>query len=182
MERFVPSKATALHWVRDAGSPLGYELRDVDHPIASLHWIRHGGSLAESEIAGDSWTLKRIGFLHPVVTVRRKGGPPADAARLTVHWRRNIIEIAGKSPTFLERAGVAIPAWQQLDSLGKRLFHVEPVAERGRLAGGTVSIDAAGRENPDLLLLLVLAWHFVVLHWTEEELGAATTAALVALY
>jgi hypothetical protein len=181
VQPFDPAKATALHWVRSADKPPGFELRDLDVPVASLRWVRHGGSLAEAETAGESWTVKRVGFLHPLVTARRTKGPPADAARLTVHWRRSLLELAGKAPSFLERVGVSVPAWQLVDGTGRRIVHVEPVAEAGRLAGGTVSVDPPGRENPDLLLSIVIAWYFVALHWTEEEIAAATGAALVAI-
>lgn len=181
MQAFEPSRATALHWVRTADHPPRFELRDLDAVIATMSWIRHGGSLAEVEVAGATWSLKRVGFLHPFVTARVKGGSGSDLARLTVHWRRSLFEIGGAPPSFLERAGVAIPAWQQVDSGGHRLFHVEPVAEGRRLAGGTVSIDAAGQAVPQLLLTLAVAWYYVALQWTEEELAAATASALVSI-
>jgi hypothetical protein len=181
MEPFVPSKATGLHWVRTAERPAGFELRDLDVPVAALGWVRHGGSLAEVETAAGRWSLKRTGFLHPVVTVRPKGGPATDLARLTVHWRRSLLESPGATPAFLERAGIAIPAWQLVDASGHRLFHVEPVSEGGRLAGGTVSVDPAGQGAADLLLALVVAWYYVVLQWAEEELASATASALVSI-
>ncbi len=174
---FDPNTSRALRWFRTAEAPAAFELRDGDAPVAVLRFARREGSLAEVAVRGATWTLKRIGFVHPQVTVRVAGGEPAPVARLTVHWRRSLLERAGQPPIFLERAGWAPPAWEVRSASGERLYHIEPVAESGRLAGGLVEIDPPGRQGTDLLPL-VTAWYYAALGWAEEEVVAATTSVL----
>ncbi len=181
MDALDPATVETLRWLRTAKSPGRYELRDGERTVALLTFARHEGSLAEASTASESWTMKRVGFVHPQVSVRTAAGSPSTVGRLTIHFRRSLFERPGRPARFLERAGVAVPAWEARDLEGQRLFHLEPVAEGRELAGGLVSVEPKGRSAEDLLLILNLAWYYVALGWAEEELAASAASALVAL-
>jgi hypothetical protein len=181
MDPFRREQIEALRWIHLDGAAPAYELRDGEATLASLRFARREGSLAEATLATDGWTIKRVGFLHTHITVRSKAEPSTLVGRLTLHWRRILLELPSAAPIFFERAGVSVPAWQALDGQGRRLFHLEPVLEQRRLAGGLVSIDPPGREHPALALLLVLGWYIAVIERLEDEILSASSAALVAM-
>ena len=46
---------------------------------------------------------------------------------------------------------------------------MEPVRQGRRLEGGAVICTPQGAKLPELLLLVVASWYFIVLAWFEDE-------------
>ncbi|HTW40220.1 MAG TPA: hypothetical protein VMF04_05125 [Thermoplasmata archaeon] len=160
--------ATSLRWLRTSEEPLEFDLLAGDQGVARLAWSGPSGSLATARTANAAWTLKRVGFLNPRVTVRADG-TPADAARLSVHFNYHRIEVAGGSTYRFHRAGVLVPAWKVTTEGGRELLHIEPVREGRKLMGGAVIAPADATGVPDLPILLAVSWYFIVLAWFEDE-------------
>ena len=158
----------ALRWLRAGPTSPEFQLLSGPVLVGSLSWTRARGSLALARIALREFTIKRVGFLNPHITVRRKG-EEKDLARLTSHLSHHRIELAGGAHYDLKRAGLLVPAWQLLSDDGTELAHVEPVREGRRLDGGTVQVSAPARDLTELPLLLFLTWYFIVLSWREDE-------------
>lgn len=136
--------------------------------MATLTWKAGTGSLATARTAAGSWTMKRIGFLNPQVSVRAEGSA-TDAARLSVHWNYHRIELPGHPSYRFHRAGVLVPAWQVSTDGGGEVLHIEPVREGRKLVGGAVIAPATAKGLSELPLLLIVSWHFIVLAWFEDE-------------
>lgn len=160
--------ATSLRWLRRGESPLEFDLLAGDQPVGTLTWKGGTGSLGTAHTASGVWTLKRVGFLNPRVTVRASGAA-TDIARLTVHWNYHRIEVAGGAHYRFHRAGVLVPAWQVSDEVGQEVLHIEPVREGRRLVGGAVIAPEAISRRPEFPLLAVVSWYFIVLAWFEDE-------------
>lgn len=169
----------ALRWVRAAGVPHEFLLQSADVAVAGLDFVGSVGSLAHARTSNDAWTLKRGGFLHPHVSIRRADG--TDVARMEAHLGGGTLRVVGGSSYGFRRAGLLVPAWQVLDANGRPVVHVEPVIERRHLAGGLVQVDPSIAESADLPALLVVSWYFIVLAWFEDETILTTTAALAAV-
>lgn len=165
---FASVDTTSMRWLRRSESPLEFDLLASDQPLATLRWKGATGTLADAETAQGSWTLKRVGFLNPLVTVRAEGGT-TDVARLSVHWNYHRIDVVGGASYRFHRAGVLVPAWQVTDGSGRELLHVEPVREGRKLVGGAVIAPAESPRLAEFPLLVVLSWYFVVLAWFEDE-------------
>lgn len=176
---FGTADTSALRWTRTSREPAVYELRAGERGLGSLRWTHAVGSLAVAESAAGRWTLKRGGFLNPHISVR--GGDGAAVARLDVHLRQGLLRTPAGASYLLRRAGLLVPAWQVTDLAGHLLAHIEPVRAGGHLEGGSVEVAEPGRSLPDLPLLLVTAWHFIVLAWFEDEALAASATALDAI-
>jgi hypothetical protein len=159
---------TSLRWLRHGDSPLEFELLSGDAVVASLTWKATTGSLAAARTASAAWSLKRVGFLNPRVTVRTEGAK-TDVARLSVHLNYHRIEIVGSESYRFHRAGVLVPAWQVTEEGGKEILHVEPVREGRKLVGGAVIAPASVKGLTALPLLIVVSWYFIVLAWFEDE-------------
>lgn len=159
---------SALRWLRTAESPAEFTLSAGNVAVARLRWVQHQGSLAGAETANGAWTLKRGGFLNPHVTVRKSGGGE-NLARLSVHLSSHRIEIVG-GPTYrFHRAGILVPAWKVSTEDGREVLHIEPVREGRTLMAGAALPTPAGIDRPELLLLAVVGWYFIVLAWFEDE-------------
>ena len=62
-----------------------------------------------------------------------------------------------------------MPAWQVTSRDGKEVLHVEPAREGRHLSAGAVVVAPDAMNLPELLLLTVLSWYFIVLAWFEDE-------------
>lgn len=179
MKRIEDVDAENLRWTR-TGDPHSYQLLDGSEPVAILRWEKPVGSLATGETAAGRWTLKRGGFLSPSVTVRDRDSG-AELAVLHVQLRTSSLQVRGGSTYTWTRTGFWVPAWQFEDPNGVSLVHFEPVRKGVHLEGGLVEVSAQGKGSPNLLLLLVLGWYFVVLAWIEDESAAAVGAVIAAV-
>ena len=159
---------SALRWQRTNETPMEFTLSSGDAPVAVVRWHQAGGSLASADLSDGQWTLKRGGFLNPHITVRRAGGGDT-LARLTAHLSHHQIELSGGATYRFHRAGVLVPAWKLTALDGTEVLHIEPVREGRKLEGGAVVAAGEGASLPELLLLVVLAWYFIVLAWFEDE-------------
>lgn len=177
MQPFSFIDASALSWLPVAGSEGVFELRASGQLVGRLSRVRHAGSLARGETAGGEWTFKRVGFLHPRVTVR-SGTESGPVGEMDIHWRRTTVSVGGSTRYTFQRAGLAVPAWQYLDAAGRVLVHIEPVREGRALAGGSVTVRPEARRAKDLALLLLLAWYYILQEWFEDEAIVAGEAVL----
>jgi hypothetical protein len=159
---------STLRWLRTEESPVEFTLSAADATVARLRWLPSGGSLARAETASGEWTLKRGGFLNPHVTVRKPGGGE-NLARLTVHLSYHAIELASGLTYRFHRAGVLVPAWKVSTVAGREVLHIEPVREGRKLVAGAVLAAPTAVDLPELLLLMVIGWYFIVLAWFEDE-------------
>ena len=159
---------STLRWLRTGETPMEFELRSGTSLVARLRWNGPTGSLATAESAVGTWTLKRGGFLNPHVTVRGGAGP-TPLARLAVHLSYHRIELAAGPAYRFHRAGVLVPAWKITTDDRREILHIEPVREGRRLSAGAAVAPAGAQTLPELLLLAVLSWYFIVLAWFEDE-------------
>ena len=157
---------SALRWLKGKDSPVAFSLLSGDSTAATLEWGPKGGSLAVARSSSDEWTLKRGGFLNPHITVR---SGERIVARLSVHLNYHQIDLSGGLSYRFHRAGILVPAWQVTSPAGKEVLHVEPVREGRHLQAGAVLVAPDAVELPELLLLAVLSWYFIVLAWFEDE-------------
>lgn len=157
---------SAMRWLRTGDQPDGFALLSGDQTVLTLEWKERGSSVAVARSSTEEWTLKRGGFLNPHIVVRNRRG---DVARLSVHFNYHQIDLVGGRSYRFHRAGVLVPAWAVSSGDRTERLHLEPVREGRRLTGGAVVVPADAVNDPDLLLLTVLSWYFIVLVWFEDE-------------
>ena len=168
LSSFASVDRSTLRWLRSRENPVEFTLSAGDSPVARLRWHQQGGSLATADTEQGSWTLKRGGFLNPHITVRKPGGGE-NLARLTVHLSYHAVELAAGISYRFHRAGVLVPAWKITTDAGREVLHIEPVREGRKLVGGAVIAAPTAVDLPELLLLTVVGWYFIVLAWFEDE-------------
>ncbi|MCI4351951.1 MAG: hypothetical protein L3K14_00985 [Thermoplasmata archaeon] len=178
MQKLADADLGTLRWTRSGGTH-SYQLSSGSNPIATLHWAKAYGTLATAESEGARWTLKRSGFLTPVVTVR-DATSGKDLAVLHVHLNNSPLQFPGGATYRWSRTGFWLPSWHFQDATGAELVNFEPVRAVAHLEGGLIVVSPAGRSCPDLLALLVTGWYFIFQSWIEDEATAASVAVLSA--
>lgn len=166
---FTPLSAvdrSTLRWIRARDHPDAFSLLAGETPVATVEWQQRGGSLATAHSSSGDWSLKRGGFLNPHITVR---SGEVDLARFSVHLNFHQIDVLGGRSYRFHRVGFLVPAWQVSSRDGKEVLHVEPVREGRHLRAGAVVVAPEATDLPELLLLSVLSWYFIVLAWFEDE-------------
>ncbi|WP_257314038.1 hypothetical protein [Geothrix fuzhouensis] len=74
MKSLTECSTNFLEWRRGDSSPLSFELRNDDGTFATLVFLDKECILARVETAEGTWTLKHLGVMNPVVTLREEGG------------------------------------------------------------------------------------------------------------
>jgi hypothetical protein len=74
MKSLVEQPATSLKWLKSQTSPPDFELQGGGEVFATLAFLDDEHLLARVRTAEGVWTLKHLGFLNPVVTLREAGG------------------------------------------------------------------------------------------------------------
>lgn len=150
-----------------------YSLQEGGMEVGHLGFTGPFGSLAMARVAGRSYTLKRTGFLHPRITVR-KAELEEEIANLRAEWgwgeRKGTLEfMSGLSLVFL---GPSLKHRRWAFLLNDReavTFHRNP---RTLGVSGTCSVQGMPKGY-DPLLICLIGWYFIILAVSEEEDGSA---------
>ena len=177
MKSLMEMKPTLMEWRRRAGPALAYDLHTTKGLAVSLEFPDLGSTLARVETAEGFWTIKHLGLLNPVITLRVAGESRNLALYQPHAFRHGRLEFSdgvtydwailhGATPggAFLSRAGIplvrlhprlGLDATQDMDSGMVELGH--PPQKRWRHG-----------------LLAALGWYLLVLdHYKEYPEHAA---------
>ena len=183
MLRLSDHLASELFWVQPKTMRRGYELRDGEELVGSLRFETAFGSLATARANQKAWSLKRMGFFRPHVTVRTAGGTSDIAVyrpRWTgtegdisfsdgrvYHW--NVANFWATHYQVTDRQGMTVVTYRSggLDSGLKGLLKTQ----------ARVQVPGTARTLPDIDLLVIVGWYLIIL---QHEDSAAATAAIAA--
>ena len=73
MKSLTVMKTTLVEWRKDPALPLAFQLMGEEGMVASVTFPNPQDTLAVVETAEGRWTLKHLGLLNPVTTVREEG-------------------------------------------------------------------------------------------------------------
>ena len=178
------TSAHLLSWSQPKALHRAFELRDGDRLLGALSFVKAYGSLAEASMAAGEWTFKRVGFLRPRVTVRRRGQETDLAIYQPKGWG------AGGD---LQFAGGRVYAWKSanfwstkfdfVDVAGMTIIAFRPGMEESRWPDffkfqALVEIDASARRLEELPLLLALGWYLMILQHEDSASAGAVAATM----
>jgi hypothetical protein len=162
-----------LRWEPERSSSRQFTLKAGTAEVGKLTFTGCG-SLATGRTAAGEWTLKREGFIHPRVTVRRTGSDVTVAILSVSMTGSGAAVIAG-----LGEYGLQMSGWMQ-NQLSFRRGEVECLRFETKGRQAEVHLLAPIEPEP-LSILLLLGWHALVLADDDAAAVAASTAALVAV-
>ena len=175
MERLTSTKSKSFEWTRTGKAST---LVADGQVYATITWTKSWGSLARGESADGEWTLKRIGFLRPRVTVRTPGSS-SDLAVVTMDWNGGgSVAFSDASAFAFRRAGFWHPQLVLTDSVGTRVFAMTPTASLGKQEAILTLENEAARSSWRTSLLAILGWYLSILI-TDYD-GSASMVAVMA--
>lgn len=173
---------SSLEWRRSDASPLRFELLADQEVFATLDFQDEEHTLARVETAEGTWTLKHLGVMNPVVTLREEGGkvnlatfhPHAfqhgklefqDGAVFDWTWRHG----GGPGGTFSDRDGLPLV---RLHARTGRDLSSPPGIEHG-----DVELNSEHSVRFRHALLAAFGWYLILFdHLKERDAVAAETA------
>ena len=169
-------KGQALRWVQPKASKRQYELVAGPRVYATVTWQKPLGSLAVCRTSENSYSLKRMGFLHPRVTVRRLDFDDDIAVLRMDFGGGGTLEFNDGRVFRLSRKGFWNSVWDISDEGHRQLCSLTWVASLSKKSG-EVSIESEVKKLRDPALLLCVAWYTMVLA-AEESAAVAVIPAL----
>jgi hypothetical protein len=170
-------------WVQPKINQRYFELRTNSQKFAELHFQSAFGSLANGVTAQNIWTLKRVGFFNPRVTVRMEENE-TDFAVYRPRWTGTdgVIEFANGRTYRWKTANFWATQYAVIDSTEKVLIKFHQGVDDSKFADifktqSRVEFAPESGENPDLALLTVSGFYLIIL---QQEDSSATTAATTA--
>ena len=144
--------------------------------FATLIFQTRCGSLATARTAAGSWTLKRVGFLKPAVSVRPIGSDTPVAlfrlARLRMAGGRVVLW----KPKNIRRTEIILET-----EAGRRILRLKP--ELGvHKREASLEIESTDLDSTELSLVVLTSWHVVLLLQKDETTSEnGTVAAIMAM-
>lgn len=171
-----------LTWRRSTSTPPDFELQGEPGVYATLAFLGEDKSLARVRTAEGTWTVKHLGLLNPVITLREEDSPINLATfhpHALRHGKLEFLDGAVFDWAWLRGTG---PGGAFLDGAGKPLVHLQ--AHPGRdlssppeLEACDVDLDMSSAAHYRQALLASLGWYLIQLdHLKAREEAAAETA------
>lgn len=181
MEPLSQYLAHPLYWVQPRTLTREFELRNDVGVLATLKFETPFGSLATARASSGTWSLKRIGFFRPVITVREIDKED-NIAVYRPRWTGAEGDVDLNDQTYAFRtSNFWATQFDIRDSDGHLLITYRSGSKKHALGDlfktqAEVSVADPG-ANPEVLALLILiGWYIIVLHNEDSAAIAATSA------
>ncbi len=146
---------------------------------ASLRFDNMFGSRAVAETVNGRWTFKRNGFFNTWVSAR-KAGNETDIAKVNRKGWGGAAEVSLLAgPKYSWRRTKRVRGEWGLYDVRERLLLSEIFKRKFFKVEGSVTVEAAGKENGDIPMLVLLCWYWLVLRDLDEQSSAG--AVIVAM-
>ncbi|MBL0177201.1 MAG: Crp/Fnr family transcriptional regulator [Ignavibacteria bacterium] len=178
MKPLAAHSGDTLQWLQPKALARRYELRGGDDVFAALEFRSSMGTLAVAESSEGTWTFKRVGFLHPRVTVRLDGSERDVAEFHPAFFGGGNIEIRQRNLSQWKSANFWSTKWGSHRCRRCTFRGVLP-GSRGRALSDlfkthvTVEIHWHGTPGIPLVALASLGMYLLLLQ--EEEASTAAT-------
>lgn len=160
---------------------MGFELRSDEGTFAALAFLDETCILARAETAEGTWTLKHLGVMNPVVTLREEGGATNLATFHPHAFRHGRLEFldgavfdwawdpSGRGGTFADQGGMPLV---RLHARTGRDLTSPPGIEHG-----DVDLNSAHSVRFRHAVLAAFGWYLILFdHLKERDAVAAETA------
>jgi len=178
-------KSVLLEWRREEGQDLAYRLHTEEGIAASLAFPNRNDTLARVETAEGTWTLKHLGVLNPVVTLREEGRRTNLAIFHPHAFRHGKLEFLDGALFDWITLHDEEPGGTFVDIEGKPMvrIHSRPpltLIPGGGLVSGMVELGQAPRARWRHGVLAAMAWYLLLIdQWKEHPEHAAETSLMM---
>jgi hypothetical protein len=168
MKSLVEHPATALTWRRCGITPPDFELLGTAGVFATLAFLNEERTFARVRTAEGVWTLKHLGILTPVVTLRVVGGTTNLATfhpHALRHGKLQFLDGASFDWKWLHEGG---PGGAFLDPEGQPLVRLQAPSTAG-LEPCDVLLDPSLATHGRSALLAAFGWYLLLFDQMKES-------------
>lgn len=183
MESLAEHLEHPLYWVQPKTLSRNYELRNEVGTLATLTFETAYGSLATARTSSGAWSLKRVGFFKPEVTVRDVGAN-TNIAVYRPRWTgaEGDLELRDRHYTF-KTSNFWATQFEIRDRADRLLISYRSGAKKrsfGDLLKTQAEVNVASPQADahTIELLILVGWYIIVLH--NEDASAAVAAGAAA--
>lgn len=185
MKSLVEHPAASLKWRRSGITPPDFELLGNQGVFATLAFLDDEHTLARVRTAEGVWTLKHLGIMTPIVTLRAEGGTTNLATfhpHALQHGKLQFLDGASFDWKWLHKGG---PGGVFLDPGGEPMIRLH--AHAGRDPDATMELEqcdvdlvSAHSTHWRSALLAAFGWYLILFDQMKERdaVGAETTLRL----
>jgi hypothetical protein len=159
--RQIASSDHHLTWVHPTPQTREFELRAGDDAVGTLAWESGTGSRAVAGTSEGNFSLKRLGFLHPHVTVRH-AGEDLNVARFDPNLAGGGVVHFAEGRQYRWATNFWLSQWSWVDSAGNHVVSFKRHFSQDKREGD-VELRSAGGEIPHAALLVILGWYLIIL-------------------
>lgn len=182
MEPLANHLTEELYWTQPRAMHRSYELQTDDTTVGTLEFETAFGSLATARADDNAWSLKRMGFFKPHVTVR-VAGSESDVAVYRPKWTGTEGELAfvdGRVFTWTV-ANFWATRYEIKDSSGLTLIEYRSGGKDSGLkdffrSQAHVTVTEVGRAYPQVALLVLVGWYLILLQQSDSAAAAAAAS------
>jgi hypothetical protein len=184
MKSLVQHPTATLTWCKSASTPPDFELVGPEGAVATLAFLNDEHTLARVKTAEGIWTLKHLGVLNPVVTLREL----ETHANLAVfhphalrHGKLEFIDGSSYDWTWNQAGN---PGGAFLDPVGRPLvrLHIQPGEDRPPTDDPQqcqVHLDVSPLLLTRSSLLAAVGWYLLLFDHLKQKDGATPEFALL---
>jgi len=178
MKSLHDANETNLKWVQTGNLETQLQVADGSS-VASLAWAKRGGTLATGASADGSWTLKRVGFWRPRVTVR-ESGTDIDFASYVMNWSANgVIEIPSEGQVYSFRRSSMWKSEWVLSQGDQKILTIFPDFGWKKI-GAEIEIERSVFSSVrNLSLMAIITWYVIILMTYDEAGSSAATITAI---
>ena len=184
MKSLTDLKLALLEWRREGDPPLAFKLRGEGGIVATLVFPDPPDTLAKVETAEGSWTLKHLGVLNPVTTLREEGRAANLAVFHSHAFRHGKLEFADRAVFDWADLHGDEPGGAFLDLEGRPMVRLHQAHRRASNPGGPsdsclVELGQAPQARWRHGILAALGWYLLLLNQPREHPEHAAEASLM---
>lgn len=183
MKSLSESTTNILEWRRAGAEPRRFDLHMNQDIFATMTFLDEGCLLARVETAEGSWTLKHLGVMNPVVTLREDGGKVNLATFHPHAFRPGRLEFQdGATFDWVWHHGMG-PGGTFADPEGMPLvrLHARTGRDVSSLPGyeqGDVELDTTHPARFRHAILAAFGWYLLVFDQLKDRDATAAETAL----
>jgi hypothetical protein len=179
MKSLTEMKSGLLEWRQEKDSPMAYRLSGEEGIAARLSFPDPSDTLAQLDTAEGSWTIKHLGLLNPITTLREADKKPNIAVLHPHALRHDRLEFSDGAVFDWVTLRDHKPGGAFLDLEGKPMVRIhglpihEPATE-AELDSGLVELGQAPMARWRHAVLAAMGWYILLLdHFKENPAHAA---------
>ena len=172
-----------LNWIQPKATHELFELRTQYDLCGVLNFPKSLGSLAEAETAEGKWTLKRVGFFHPKITIRNYGEEnDLGFFKPNMMATSGILEMSNGKKFIWEASNFWATKFEFKTESGEAVVSFKSGVDDPKLKDwfktqARVEFTTGKETVKEISLLIMIGWYLIIVLQMDSAAGAVVAVA-----